>query len=250
VTTLTAADRLRNHAARAGLFVDFDGTLSEIVARPELARPLPEARSELLRLAERYALVAVVSGRPSSLIRELLGIPEDGRVEVFGLYGLPEDQASEATVQLARHELEVIANAEPDAWIEDKGSSLAVHYRNAPHPEEIEARLAPSLSELARRYGLLLLPGKKVLELAPPETPGKGQVILHEVHDRGLEACLYAGDDRADLDAFTALDQLKDEGVETLKVAVRSAETPAELLDAADLAVDGPIGFLSFLRLL
>jgi trehalose 6-phosphate phosphatase len=246
--TDSPAERLRNRADRAGLFVDFDGTLSEIVARPELARPLPEARSELLTLAERYALVAVVSGRPPSLIRELLGVPKDGQVEVFGLYGLPEDQAAEATVQLARHELEAIANGEPDAWIEDKGSSLAVHYRNAAQPEEVEARLTPVLADLARRYGLLLLPGKMVLELAPPETPGKGQVILHEVHDRGLEACLYAGDDRADLDAFTALDQLRMEGVETLKVAVQAAETPAELIDAADLVLHGPPGFLSFLR--
>src|SRR5579859_4469297 len=70
---------------RSGVLVDFDGTLSAIVDRPELARPLPGAREALGALAARYGLVAVVSGRPVAFLVEHLAVPG---VRLSGLYGL------------------------------------------------------------------------------------------------------------------------------------------------------------------
>jgi len=87
-----------------------------------------------------------------------------------------------------------------------------------------------------------------VLELAPADTPGKGAVILRESRARRLSACLLAGDDRADLVGFAALDELRANGTETLKVAVRSEETPQELVEAADLVVERPVGLLQLLK--
>jgi trehalose 6-phosphate phosphatase len=58
---------------------------------------------------------------------------------------------------------------------------------------------------------------------------------------------LYAGDDHADLDAFAALDRLSERGALTVKVAVRGAETPAELVEAADVVVGGPLGLVDLL---
>jgi len=58
---------------------------------------------------------------------------------------------------------------------------------------------------------------------------------------------LYAGDDHADLDAFAALDQLARGGLDTLKVAVRGPETPAALVEAADVVVEGPTGLVALL---
>ena len=94
---------------------------------------------------------------------------------------------------------------------------------------------------------MTILPGKMVLELAPAATPGKGALVRGTVRSQHLTAALYAGDDRADLDAFAALDHLAVEGVVTVKVGVGSAETPQELLAAADLVVDGPAGLLALL---
>ena len=56
------------------LFLDFDGVLAPIVARPEDAAPPPETRAELRRLAGRYALVAVISGRAGADVRERVGV--------------------------------------------------------------------------------------------------------------------------------------------------------------------------------
>ena len=61
------------------------------------------------------------------------------------------------------------------------------------------------------------------------------------------DAVLFAGDDHPDLEAFEALDGLRAEGRSTVKVAVGGAETPDELLEAADVVVDGPEGLAALL---
>jgi trehalose 6-phosphate phosphatase len=226
-----------------GIFLDFDGTLSEIVSRPEQARPLPQVRPLLAELAERYELVSVISGRPREQVEALLDV--DG-VEVFGHYGIERGPSADLHGGLRGEVQRAIANVE-GAWVEDKGASLAVHYRAAPEPAGTEARLRPSLQAIADRHGLILLLGKKVVELAPADTPGKGMVILREARARGMAGCLFAGDDQADLTGFHALDQLRADGLAVVKVAVRSEETPADLVEAADVVVERPDGLLELL---
>lgn len=235
-------DRFRR-SQPAGIFLDFDGTLSEIVARPEEARPMPRAGPILEELTSRHELVAVVSGRRTDDVRSLLGVHG---VQVFGLYGVDEF-GGEGIRPEVRGELDTAVVEVSGAWVEDKGASLAVHYRAAADPSNAEASLRPALQAIADGHGLLLLPGKMVLELAPAHTPGKGAVVLRQARSRGLRSCLYAGDDRADLVAFSALDELRAEGIVTVKVAVRSEETPRELVDAADVVVDRPSGLLELL---
>ena len=230
---------------RTGIFLDFDGTLSEIVARPELARPLLDAPPLLSRLSRSFALVAVVSGRQGQDIRRLLGL---SGVAVFGMYGLEGHPANVSAVRTAAEEVFAVSARVRGAWLEDKGASLAVHFRSAPDPDVAGRSIRRELTRIAMRHGLLVLAGKMVVELAPPETPGKGAVVLRESRARGLAGCVYAGDDRADLAAFAALDELRSEGVETLKVAVRSAETPRELVDAANAVVHGPSGLVELLE--
>lgn len=190
-----------------------------------------------------------MSGRPGDEVRRLL--PADG-IEVFGLYGLEGSggRVHGPGVKAIREEVERIASLIPGAWVEDKGVSLAVHYRQAEAPEGAPGLLGPPLQELAAARGLAVLPGKMVLELAPLKTPGKGSVITQQVRARGLRAALYAGDDAADLAAFASLDRLREDGILAVKVAVSSDETPPELLAATDMVVDGPAGLLPLLRAL
>lgn len=237
-------DPIRRDPARSGLFLDFDGTLAEIVERPDLARPLPETSRHLERLAGTYGLVAIVTGRQGEEVGRLLGPTS---ATVFGLYGLEADGTAGPVDPELRGEVTRVVASTEGAWIEDKGPSLAVHYRQSGDPDTAERRLRPPLEALAAEHGMALLPGKMVLEIAPAFTPGKGSVVRREARERGLRACLYAGDDRADLEAFAALDALRVEGVATVKVAVRSAESPQELLRAADLSVEGPKGFAGLL---
>jgi trehalose 6-phosphate phosphatase len=232
-----------------GIFLDFDGTLSEIVARPELAVAVDGAAETLSALADTYALVAVVSGRPSEEVRARLGVPG---VEVFGLYGLEHLGGRAAVPENDREALltdvRQCMDDVPGARLEDKGSSLAVHVRGVTDPDEAMRRLERTLRTVARTHGMVVLPGKMVLELAPAATPGKGAVVLREARSRGLTAVLYAGDDVADLDAFAAVDRLWGEGAEGVKVAVGGPESPDALLAAADLVVDGPAALIALLR--
>jgi trehalose 6-phosphate phosphatase len=77
-------------------------------------------------------------------------------------------------------------------------------------------------------------------ELHPPIPADKG-TALRELA-QGLRAICFLGDDLGDLPAFAELDRLHDEGVATLRVAVRSEEAPPALLEAADVVVEGPEG--------
>ncbi|MHB1243683.1 MAG: trehalose-phosphatase, partial [Gaiellaceae bacterium] len=96
----------------------------------------------------------------------------------------------------------------------------------------------------ARHEGLVGRFGRKVLELRPPVGAHKGTAVAHLLGERGLTRALYAGDDTTDLDAFQAVQALE-LGV---RVAVASAEGPAELREAADIVVGGPAEVLDLLR--
>ena len=235
------------------MFLDFDGTLSEIAAVPDAAVAIPGAAETLEGLARRFRLVALVTGRRVAEVERRVGRPEG--VRVFGLYGLergPGGEPSRAAAPGSRAVEEVLprvlelAAEVPGSLVEPKGPNLAVHYRLSPDPEAARASLLRALEPLARGTGLKLIEGKRVLELVPSRSPSKGDVVAREA--AGLEAVLYAGDDAADIQAFAALDELAEGGVRTVKVAVRSAETPPGLLEAADLTVEGPAGLLGMLR--
>jgi trehalose 6-phosphate phosphatase len=236
-------DALRERARRAGILLDFDGSLSPIVARPELAAPADGVREALAALTGRYAVVAIVTGRRAEEVAELVAVPG---VRYEGLYGL-EGSAPELLLAILP-EVERAAAAVPEAWVEDKGVSVAVHYRQAADPQRARAALMSGLEPVAAAAGMAVVEGKMVLEVVPADRPMKGGAVERIVGEAGLEAVLYAGDDLADLDAFAALDRLRDRGVVTMKVAVRGDETPAALVEAADAWVDGPRGLVELLR--
>lgn len=238
-TTPPSLDAVRAQADSAGIFLDFDGTLSEIVARPELAEPVAGAAEAVAGISRAYALVAVVSGRPSAEVETLLGV-EGIRYE--GCYGLESAAAALEVVE----EVSSVARAEPASRVEPKGVSVAVHFRGAEDPAAARDALGSGLSMVAARHGLELIEGKMVLELVPAGAARKGGVV--ERLAPGLTAILYAGDDAPDLEAFEALERLRDGGLETVRVAVRGPETPERLLAAADLVVDGPAGLVEMLR--
>jgi trehalose 6-phosphate phosphatase len=231
-------------APRRGFVLDFDGTLSEIVARPEIARIVPGAAELLARLAETNPLVAVVSGRPADQIRKLIAVPA---VKVVGLYGLAQAGPGGALPGDAREDVRRAARMVSGTWMEDKGPSLAVHYRAAADTVAAEGILTAALRRVATAHGLSMLPGKMVIELAAGQVPGKGAVVRALAGDAKVGGCLYAGDDLPDIDAFAALDRLEEAGVAAVKVAVRSEETPSAVLDAADLVVDRPAGLVRLL---
>ena len=231
------------HDGRRGVLLDFDGTLSPIVARPELAKIRDGAREAIARLVGRYDVVAVVSGRTPAQLLEL--VPIEG-VRLAGLYGLDEgDGHVPASLEGAVTDA---AARVPGTRVERKGGSIAVHFRGADDPRAAEALLHGLLGPIARQAGMDLIGGKKVLELVPAGRPLKEGVVERIVGEADLDAVLYAGDDLADIRAFEALDRMAERGVFTVKVAVHGPETPTELSDAADVLVDGPAELVGLLR--
>lgn len=229
-------------AEEAGIFLDFDGSLSAIVARPEDAQPVEGAREALAALVGRFRVVAVISGRRSEEVAELLNVPG---LRYFGLYGMEE--AAPELMAVVAPRVQAVAEAVPEAWVEDKGASIAVHYRQARDPPRARAELVAALAEVASSAGLEVVEGKMVVELVPAGRPRKGGAVERLVGENQLSAALFAGDDVADLDAFRALDGLADKGLLAIKVAVRGEETPGDLVDAADVVVDGPEGLVELL---
>lgn len=236
---------------RSVVIVDFDGSLAPIVADPAAAAPLPDAAGVLARLVRRAGRVAVVSGRPVDFLRDAL--PVEGLV-VFGQYGVerfdggavslvPEARAWTAAVRAAADEAEA---ALPGLLVERKGDvGVALHWRQR---ADLEADAAALGRTLAARHRLRLEPGRRALELRPPVAVDKGTATRELA--AGAHAALVIGDDRGDVEAFVALRRLVEERRlgHAVRVAVRSAETPDELVRHCDVEVDGPQGALRFLE--
>jgi trehalose 6-phosphate phosphatase len=233
---------------RAGVLLDFDGTLSPIVTDPERARLLEGAAEVLLALARRYRVVAVLSGRPVSFLEPLI----PASVVLCGLYGLEVVREGERLDHpWAGAWREVIddvaaqsrARGPEGMRVESKGISLTLHYREKPGAgPDVEAWAV----QQAARSGLRVRPARMSVELHPPIDADKGTAVEDLVSK--LAAVCYLGDDVGDLPAFAALDRLAERGVHTAKIAVGSAEAPTELVAAADLVVDGPSGAVDLLR--
>lgn len=231
----------------AGVFCDFDGTLSRIVADPAEAVAVPGAADALAALAARYGLVAIVSARPLSVLRGQ--IPIDGLL-FAGIHGLEQCRDGVVTVrpdaEALRDDVERAANAldalaTPDVQIERKGLAVAVHYRNATDLVEGERIAAEIVDRVAKGSPLMVERGRKVIELRPPG--GKGDTVRALIGEFGLKAAAFAGDDVGDIAAFDAVAELP----AYARIAVSSPEAPPELLSLADVVVNGPEGVIDWM---
>ena len=233
---LTRIDSLRPllNGRPLGLFSDIDGTLSPIVERPEDATVTPRCRSLLQSLIREDVRVALITGRPLTSARAMVGIDEvayaanhgleywlDGRVELAeGVEGYPALVEQIVTQSAYLPELGV----QP----ERKGPGVAFHFRRAPD------------TEAAQHFAIR--EGRKVIELRPDVNASKGSATKLLAKRLGVKAILCMGDDRTDIDMFEAVKHLCNRGVDGAAVAVLSAESPPELLAASDYTVEGVEG--------
>jgi trehalose 6-phosphate phosphatase len=233
---MDALARIAAEPAEAALFLDIDGVLAPIEERPEDARVPEETRRELRRLNKRYALVACVTGRPSEVAREIVGV--EGLTYV-GEHGLELDPEAQRWAE----PIHGFAIEVPWVDVEVKPLSVAFHYRTALDPQQAREQLE-AVAAGALDLGFRARWGRMVLEVLPPVEASKGTAVRHLLETTGLRRALYAGDDTTDLDGFTALD-----GLETaVRVAVVSPEGPTELGERADMIVGSPEVFRDVLR--
>lgn len=226
--------RLSENPSRAAILLDVDGVLAPIVDVPEDSAVPEETRSELARLVGSYGLVACVSGRMSSDAARLVDV---AGIRYVGTHGLELEPGAEEWRERLRRFSETV----DWPYKEDKGLTVAFHYRLADDGEAAEAFLE-AVAERARDYGLVALFGRKVLELRPPIHADKGTAVRRLLEETKLTRALYAGDDTTDIDAFRGLAAA---GLEVVvRVAVVSAEAPPGLESDADVVVPSPAVFL------
>lgn len=252
---------LKRDPAQAAVLLDVDGTLAPIVERPEDAG-VPEAARELLRrLADRYALVACVSGRPTLDARRVVGLEQ---LTYSGNHGyellLPGDDEPRPDPSLDGHDRdagEFVAGLNQGDLeragirVEDKGAIVALHWRGAANEGEAEA-LAHEIEADAEWNDLVPHRGRKVLEIRPNVAINKGIAVAALIPSQPVRTALYAGDDRTDVDAFAALRMLLEDGdLDAVAcIAVASDEAPKEVIHSADAAVAGPEGLVEVLAAL
>jgi trehalose 6-phosphate phosphatase len=252
---------LREDPGRSAILTDVDGTIAPIVQTPADAA-VPEPTRELLRaLAARYALVGCLSGRRALDARRVVGLDE---LAYSGNHGfellLPGEEEVQPDPSLDGHEADApkfVADLDRSELervgirTEDKGAIVALHWRGADNEGAAES-VAHEIASEAEWQGLVPHRGRKVLEIRPNVAINKGIAVAALIPARPVDAALYSGDDRTDVDAFTALRTLRDDGQlnAAVCIAVASDESPPEVSDEADLTVGGPEGFVRVLEAL
>jgi trehalose-phosphatase len=208
----------RPEGQQTALFLDYDGTLTPIVERPEQADLSPQMRAILKKLAERCT-VAIVSGRGLNDVQ--------GRVALEGLYyagshgfeidgpgqeRIRNEKGCEALPALdtAENELRSLLTDIHGVLVERKKYSVAVHYRRVA-AGQVEMVASAVNDVLQRHSGLRKGHGKKVFELQPDVEWDKGRAVLWLMERLGLHGetvrPIYIGDDVTDEDAFRVLQE-------------------------------------------
>ena len=229
----------------AALFTDIDGTLAPIVSDPLAAVVPHDTRVALEALAERVPVVAL-TGRGVSAAHGFIGLDsvvysgnhgaewlEDGKATI-------EDDAAPYVGKMHTIALQTERKfAGQSVFVEDKGPSVSVHYRNTSDPSAARGVILDFLTSVAE--GMTLREGKMVVEVRPPVALSKGVAVRSFVRRRGLASALVVGDDLSDAEAFVVVRGMRDAGeVRALCVAVGAGDAPEELLAQADYVLNGP----------
>jgi alpha,alpha-trehalase len=201
---------------RAAVFLDYDGTLTPIVARPEMAVLSDGMRATIARLAA-VATVAIISGRDRLDVERRVGLPDlvYAGSHGFDIAGPPHRPLRHETggpfedaVKHAGARLEAALARIPGALVEPKKFAVAIHYR------EIRAADLPAVEAaidavLRDHPALHKTSGKKVFELRPRLDWDKGKALLWLLRALDLDGDdvlpFYLGDDATDEDAFAAI---------------------------------------------
>ena len=211
------------------LFLDFDGTLVDIVARPDLTQVSPQLIEMLDNISRRLdGALAIVTGRPLTDLDRLLAplvLPAAGihGIEHRDSAGNIASRCQTTIPAVAQAQIKTLAASDERLILEDKGHSLGLHFRQAP---ELETVIRATFDEISATLGpkFFIQNGKMVLELRPAGI-NKGSAIekfMTEAPFSGRHA-IFIGDDRTDEDAFAAINSLHGYSIKVGEPDVESA---------------------------
>jgi trehalose 6-phosphate phosphatase len=227
--------RLDSHCA---LFLDFDGTLVELAARPEAVHVPAMLPSSLARMSERLGgALAVVSGRPIGDLDHFLA---PLRLPLAAEHGAQRRTSGDAVIMSVAspdlsaviHRITAFADQHSGLRVETKTAAVALHYRQAP---DLEALCLQAMSEAAESTASVeLLHGKFVFEIKPFGV-SKGTAITDFMKQAPFKGRMpvFAGDDVTDEAGFAAVQAMGGVGIKigpgSTLAAARMA-SPAVLL--------------------
>jgi trehalose 6-phosphate phosphatase len=185
---------------------DFDGTLAPIRPRPDDVHVSATIALRLEKLA-RLRPVAIVTGRRIADVRERLGFVPSW---IIGNHGAEDDGDLDAAVH-AYHALDALRErlrtredglAAAGILVEDKGQSLALHYRTAPDRDAASALIEEVLAGFTAT--LHVFGGKLVYNAVALDAPDKAVAVHRLIERAGAQAAFFAGDDVNDEPVFAA----------------------------------------------
>lgn len=204
---------------RAGLMADLDGTLSEMVVRPNEARVSPVVRRALRLLSARLPVVAVITGRSA---RDGLHIVQVEELTYVGNHGLERIENGVYSVveafkpfapELRRAADALAASLKTQGmWLEDKGVSISIHYRHCQDQARAHRDIIAAIDSLPNRDRFIVIEGKMVVNFVPAVGTDKGTAVKDVVKEHQLDGGMFMGDDVTDLDGFRAIRELRQQG--------------------------------------
>ena len=221
---------------RVAMFLDYDGTLREIVRQPSAATPTPDILALLDRMREAPGLdVTVISGRTATDLARFLGDRQGlGLVCEHGAQtraaGCHDWASCDEHLDLAWKEevcriLRIYQHSTPGTHIEFKRTGLVWHYRQA----DLEfgkwkaKQLVDELSIVAANNPIQVRHGRKIVEVASAHV-NKGAAVLRMLAGRDYDLVLLAGDDTTDESMF----QLAASDRRMITVRIGEGETSAQ----------------------
>ena len=231
---------------RLGLMADLDGTLSEMVVRPEDAVTSPAIQQALRQLSRDLPVVAVITGRSAKDGLQMVGVEELTYIGNHGIERLEkgERRTVEAFAPYQTELREAIKMLDaaldvPGLWLEDKGVSISLHYRHCESPAQAHREILRAIDALPNSDKFLIIGGKMVVNLLPAIGSTKGSAVTEMVEEHNLSGGLFMGDDITDLDAFHAIQRLRrDSSFRGVNVAVLGGEVKQEVIEEADFVLD------------
>jgi len=245
----------------SAIFLDLDGTLAPIMPRPNEVT-VPQEISRLIRkIAHDYLAVTVVSGRPATGAKRIVGNAELAYIGNHGFETMLPGHAvvvcEEAQdyipkirdlVEYCRKDEELV---EMGIWLEDKTATMSFHFRRSSDPDQSAAYIHEKFFPRIEELGLAVSEGRKVIEVRPPVPINKGVAVGLLLDRLECRQAIYIGDDTTDVDALKELRKRKRRKNSVMvSVGVISSEMPPELTKYSDLLVDRISGVEVALQLL
>ena len=241
-----------------GLVFDIDGTLSPIAPTSDQARLYPGV-VPLLERAREHAHIAILTGREIENGAAMLNVEGLTYIGTHGLEwseGLPWSHPVEIVPEAldyyepGKYLLDLVEKRLsdlPGVILQRKRVGGSIHYRLSPNPVETRQKLLSLLEQPAHQVNMSLNEGKQIIEVRVPLAIHKGYALRQFAQRFSLHALVFAGDDRTDLDAILEAARMRKEGITTLVIVVQHPDTLPELLQHADILVQGVPGMVELL---